>query len=719
MRAIMAVAAIATVAFSFLALLFTAILSEGRMAEELRDKRDRAIENRAIARRAFSLLQEAEIGQLRLLLTADREFADRHQAAVQQLPALLDELLQHTKDAAEHSQAVQLSELARAELSMLSRILEAGQQTGLDAAVAIERDHRRRTQHAQIRAVVANILEAENRDIDTYSAAVRERTARFERMTLSLAMALGLVLLAASAGAGSYILRRHRSDEELREAKARAEEASRAKTEFLASMSHEIRTPLNAVIGYTELLLDHDIAPEQRRLMERIQFAGAALLTVVNDILDFSKIEAGQVSLDPSPFSLEALIDNTVSVISEIAERKGLALHVRLDPGLPKGLLGDEARLRQILLNLLNNAVKFTDHGSVTLEVKCSSSSSDCDSITFLVKDTGIGIPQDERKNLFHRFYQVHHSSTRRFGGTGLGLAISKRLVELMGGEIGLESREGYGSTFWFTVPLPAVDERVLAGAGAETSAELVSPARILLVEDLEHNRDLARRILTNAGHQVDTANNGEEAVAAVQAKDYDLVLMDIQMPVMDGVTATRTIRALDHPARKIPIIAMTANVLPSQVKAFADAGMNDHVGKPFRKAELFQKINTWVRRSGVDAQPPAPVDRPGKSALDELRELMGPEWVESGLVKLRELIREAFGDEAAPPDRQQLAATAHALVSHSALLGFLELSRLCAELETACIEGHDLSAAYQKAKAAAGAVEPELLSGSRNREVA
>jgi CheY-like chemotaxis protein len=233
----------------------------------------------------------------------------------------------------------------------------------------------------------------------------------------------------------------------------------------------------------------------------------------------------------------------------------------------------------------------------VRLHVSRDGSSAERNGIHFSISDTGIGIPEDQRQHIFQRFSQVNQSSTREHGGTGLGLAISKRLVELMGGDIGLESQEGQGSTFWFMLPQPRAADMTI-GQARVVSTSAGTPGRILLVEDLEHNRELAQMILTKAGHEVDTAENGMQAVEAVQAKSYDLVLMDVQMPVMDGITATRRIRELDHPAARVLIIAMTANVLPHQVKAFGAAGMNDHVGKPFKRAELLETVTTWLARS-------------------------------------------------------------------------------------------------------------------------
>jgi signal transduction histidine kinase/ActR/RegA family two-component response regulator len=382
---------------------------------------------------------------------------------------------------------------------------------------------------------------------------------------------------------------------ELGIARDRAEAAAQAQAEFLANMSHEIRTPLNGILGYTDLLLDRqDLGGGKRRDVERIQTAGAALLTVVNDILDFSKIEAGEIELEPQPFSPMALVDNAVSIVKSVAVKRGLAVHSEVDENLPPHLVGDQDRLRQVLLNLLNNAVKFTVSGAITVRVQRIGTGDTC-ALRFSVRDTGIGIPADRKESLFERFSQVDGSIRRQFGGTGLGLAISKRLIELMGGEIGVESELGEGSTFWFTVELP-IFENAARNVSLQAVEDSFQPASILLVDDNEINQEIARSVLQAAGHTVDVASDGATAVIAVQRNDYDVVLMDIQMPVMDGMTATQRIRALDGSARHVPIVAMTANVLPQQVRVFLEAGMNDHLGKPFKRDVLLEVIARSLR---------------------------------------------------------------------------------------------------------------------------
>ncbi|MGR3593135.1 MAG: ATP-binding protein [Limimaricola soesokkakensis] len=696
----------------FLALvgaLFWGISSNISQAEEYRGRLERSLETRALARQTFSALQDAVIGERGYLLTGDSGFLQPYEAAVDRLPDLLDRLVTITADTPRHQSALQLQEFGRAEISRLSEAINTYQEVRPAAATESMGAEEGRRWMERFRAVANDLVAAENRDVKRHSLAVREQTERFERMAIGLAVALALLLIAAAVIAGRYVLHRRRAEQELLLGGRRFEAASRAKTEFLASMSHEIRTPLNGIIGYTDLLLDQALSSQQRQLGERIQFAGAALLTVVNDILDFSKIEAGEIHLHPRPFSLKVLIDNTTSIVAATAERKGLALEVELGPDLPQVVLGDEARIRQILLNLLNNAVKFTQKGRVRLQVVQDDSSDSPERLRFSVSDTGIGIPEDQRKHLFHRFYQVNQSNTRQFGGTGLGLAISKRLVQIMGGEIGLESQEGEGSTFWFVVALPHAKEGDIPQDQGAPAGDLSHSGRILLVEDLEHNRDLARAILIQAGHQVHTAENGARAVEAVQATSYDLILMDIQMPVMDGITATHKIREMGPPASQIPIIAMTANVLPHQLEEFGEAGMDDHIGKPFNRTNMVAKINNWLERSRMPSQSTSAPQQDSNTALDELREMMSVEWVESGLTKLRHLIEETFQEEAEGiTDQNELARRAHQIVSHAGILGFGDLSELCSRLEESCKSGADLAAPFEKAKTEAQLVRQQ-----------
>jgi PAS domain S-box-containing protein len=461
-----------------------------------------------------------------------------------------------------------------------------------------------------------------------------------------------------------------------------AEAASQAKSEFLASMSHEIRTPLNGVIGYADLLCEEPgLSPGTRQHAQRIRTAGAALLTVVNDVLDFSRLEAGQVEIVQQPFAPAALIDNTVSIVRRSAETKNLTLGVSLDPTIPRWLLGDEDRLRQVLLNLLNNAVKFTAQGRIDLSVAVDAVSHETVHLRCSVRDTGIGISAAKRHRLFQRFSQVDSSIGRDYGGSGLGLAISKALVERMGGAIGVESEIERGSTFWFALGLPITTAPAITMEPPSTGG-LRTGRRLLLAEDVPLNQDLARAILERAGHAVDVVSDGAAAVAAVQANDYDLVLMDVQMPGMDGLSATRQIRAFDSEASRVPIVALTANVLPHQVAEFRATGMDDHIGKPFRRDALLAVVDRWTSGSSARGETRASVDH---AVFEDLKEMVGHERMVGLLTMLAEELANRFGPSSHARDREQIAGDAHAMVSAASMVGFVSLADLCREVEAAC----------------------------------
>ncbi|WP_454714647.1 ATP-binding protein [Caulobacter segnis] len=389
----------------------------------------------------------------------------------------------------------------------------------------------------------------------------------------------------------------------LADARELAEAAMAARQDFLANMSHELRTPLTSILGFTDLLAASPLTGEQQRRLGRIHDAGTVLLDTLNDVLDFAKLEAGGVNLESRPFELRALLNKVAGIFEAQALAKGLDLALQVDPACPDWLEGDADRLRQVLVNFLGNAIKFTGAGSVTLSAKYRvGASAGAARLELAVSDTGVGVPAAMLDTVFERFAQAGPEVARKFGGTGLGLAISKEIVQLMDGEIGVDSIAGQGARFWCVLDLPiaAAPER----RETEAAPNTMRPLNLLVADDNEANRELIGTLVRAMGHAVDVVADGCAAVEAAASGSYDLILMDVQMPRMDGLTATRAIRGLGGDAAATPIIALTANVLPDQVAFYRASGMDDHVGKPINPRELLLKIALWgeAREDGQTA---------------------------------------------------------------------------------------------------------------------
>lgn len=517
-----------------------------------------------------------------------------------------------------------------------------------------------------------------------------------------------LIYYGITATVISYFAAQHRrasfiTEKKFEKAMREAKKANKTKSTILATMSHEVRTPLNGILGFVTLMQNTKLTAKQKDYIETVKYSGETVLAILNDILDFSKTEAGKFDIEHVDFNLERLIRSVLMLMTSRAEEKGLTLDFIVAPDIPVFVKSDPTRIRQVLLNLVGNAIKFTAEGSISVHVSTVQPQTDPLRLHFSVIDTGIGLSQEARSRLFREFTQSDSPISRKYGGTGLGLAICKKIADLMNGTISVSSKEGQGSTFHFEIPVAAAESQTLKDDTQETQTSgtkaeripVLKPLNILLAEDNAINRKVITGLLEHANQKVTIAENGENAVEFLRKRKkpyFDLVLMDMQMPVMDGLRATEEIRKLRNKNKEIPIIALTANNIKGDEQRCLAAGMNGYVSKPIDLAVLLHEIAKLIPDSVMrdEERQKAPLSAPENFAyLAEVEQMMGKPYIQTfiaeGLEKIEQLIDAISGEKA--PENMKYAA--HDLKGLSDMLGLPDVQALSEAIEMACAEGN------------------------------
>ncbi|HXA01793.1 MAG TPA: CHASE3 domain-containing protein [Cytophagaceae bacterium] len=554
----------------------------------------------------FSTVKDVETGQRGFIITGKESYVEPYNNAKATIQTELKELRELINDDVQHKNLDSLEKLISTKLILSNRLIEVRKSDGFGAALKIVLTDESKILMDSIRTLTSKMINHEDKLFqEKYDAEVSTGKNAVNIIILGNAIAL-VFLLTALIILNIDIKLRIKTEEQLKIAKEEAEEANKTEEQFLANMSHEIRTPMNAVVGMTNLILQSDLTPKQLEYMKAIKQSSDNLLIIINDILDFSKIRAGKIETESIDFRLGEILQGLYNTFRFKTEEKNLKFINKIDPALPDVIIGDPVRLNQILINLIGNAIKFTETGSITIESSQIKRDAELVTIQFSVKDTGIGIKEEKLDTIFESFSQASSDTTRKYGGTGLGLTISKQLIELQGGEISVHSKINEGTTFSFILPFSiGSQENIQEFKIKEINTNNLNGLRVLLVDDNDLNQivavDTLNLLIKNL--KIDIAQNGRVALEKVENANYDIILMDVHMPELDGYETTKRIRNKKNSYHEIPIMAMTASATIEEVQKCLKSGMDDCIAKPFDPAVLLRKISALITREIVEQE--------------------------------------------------------------------------------------------------------------------